>query len=129
MKYKAHLVISAILLICGCDRRGGISLSASLLSPPMAVASESRVDGPVAETAIVEHVFSASDNGFSCIAYQITWHGQQVIVDDPIHSTNFKVGDRLGVLVMRHDMSSPSEPKGQRLLSFQVLPYVPAPQP
>lgn len=81
------------------------------------------------ETAIVEKVFLVTDKGFSSIDYQITWHGQQVIVQDPIHSTNFKVGDKIGVLIMRHDMSSSADPSGAKLLHFQVLPYVPAPRP
>ena len=84
-------------------------------------------EGLITETAIVENVFKTTDSGFTCIYYLITWHGQKTIVDDPIYSTDFKIGDKLGVLVMKHDMSKDNS--GQKILHLTVLPYVPAPRP
>lgn len=84
---------------------------------------------PQTGTAIVETVYVASSDGFSCVSYLVTWNGQKAIIEDPIRSTDYKVGDKIAFLIMKHDMSSKREPKGKKLLHLQVLPYVPAPEP
>jgi hypothetical protein len=122
MQTPRLLTITGALFLFSCG-----SNSASLLIA--AVSQTVRGEGPETITATVDKVFLVSDGKYSSIHYQITWRGQQVIVEDPIHSTNYKVGDRIGVLILRHDMSSTKEPDGQKLIHFHALPYVPAPKP
>ncbi|BDU77277.1 hypothetical protein [Mesoterricola sediminis] len=94
------------------------------LLAPAALAGTSGEEAPVRETAIVEQVFKTTADGFSCIYYVITWRGQKTVVDDPLCSTDRKVGDTLDVLVMKHDMSD--EKRSLKLLHLTVLPPRPA---
>lgn len=127
MKHHAHLTLALLVVAFGCNRRENPLSRQRPPHPP--TGSGSMDEGPSSEVATVERVYQVTDNGFSCISYQITWHGQQAIVQDPLHATNHAVGDKIGVLVMRHDLGSRSEPNGPKLLNFQILPFVPGSHP
>jgi|GEM_PF-5001770 hypothetical protein len=74
--------------------------------------------------AKVEQVFSYADEaGFQFIAYQISYQGHPVVVEDPIGSTNIAVGGEVRFLVIRHDMTKAPRP-GKKLLSFLVTKQV-----
>jgi len=71
-------------------------------------------------TAKVEQVFSYVDEvGFQFIAYQVSYKGRPVIVEDPIGSTNIPVGGEIKFLVVRHDMTKAPKP-GKKVVSFLV---------
>ena len=75
-------------------------------------------------TAKVEQVFAYVDEaGFQFIAYQISYQGHPVVVQDPIASTNIAVGGEVRFLVIRHDMTKAPRP-GKKLLSFLVTKQV-----
>jgi len=70
-------------------------------------------------SARIEQVFKAEDDGYQTIAYQVIYHGQRVIVEDTLCSTDYAVGDKIYFLVLRHDMSE-DHPGGKKLLHFMV---------
>jgi len=90
------------------------------LSAGSARADQLSTDPPCAKecVAAVEQVFKAEDAGFEGVAYQVTWRGQKVIVEDPIRSTNLSVGEKVHFLVFKHDMTTRKD--GKKLLSFMV---------
>ena len=112
MKYLTFLAISISLLGCG---RTAQSVIENALVPTGSASTN--------ETATIEKVYSANEEGFSYVCYQVTWHGQQVIVSDPIHSTNFKVGDKISFMVMKLDLSKTGQSitKGTKTLAFQIF--------
>jgi hypothetical protein len=71
-------------------------------------------------TAKVEGIFKMTDEaGFQFTAYQISFNGNQVIVEDPICSTNASVGDDLNVIVVRNDLSK-THKGGKKVIAFVV---------
>ncbi len=97
-----------------------------MATPPLRVLTQaSQGEGPEVIAAKVDKVFLVTDGKYSSITYQIMWHGQEVIVEDAIHSTNYKVGDKIEVLILRHDMSSATEPNGPKVIHFMVFPHTP----
>jgi hypothetical protein len=90
--------------------------------PPASITSCASIEnsGEVeTANARVEQVFKVEDDGFQGIAYVITYHGKRVIVQDPLSSTDYAVGDKIYFLVFRHDMSK-SHSDGKKLISFMV---------
>ena len=59
------------------------------------------------------------DDGFVFNAYQVTWRGRAVIVEDAIHRTDAAEGDKIRLLVLWNDMSE--RKPGMKLLHFSVL--------
>ncbi len=104
-----ELLIALTLLAVGVGSAWGDQLSGELTCSKGC---------PDEATATVEQVFKAEDEGFSVIAYQVTWRGHKVIVEDPVRWTNLSVGDKVRFLVLKHDMTS--QANGKRLLSFTV---------
>ncbi len=105
---------TAVLLLC----LGGWA-SSRQPQPP-----HSSIQGPGnsmnVATAKVEQVFKLVDEGgYQFIAYQVTYLGHPVIVEDPISSTNVAVGGDLRFLVIRHDMTKAPN-GGRKLLGFIV---------
>lgn len=71
-------------------------------------------------TAKVEKVFKFADSdGFQFVAYQVSYKGSNVIVEDPIGSTNLAVGDELRFMAIRHDLSK-SAKGSKKVVSFLV---------
>jgi hypothetical protein len=69
--------------------------------------------------AIVEKVYRTEDEGCVSMAYQVTWKGHQIIVEDPTHKTDFTVGDNLKGLAMWQYLRTVKGVK--KLLGFVVL--------
>ena len=67
----------------------------------------------------ISKVFSAKDGVAVCRAYLVNWKGQEVVAQDPLAETDYKVGDTAPVLVMW--ISHPKR-AGTELLDFQILP-------
>ena len=122
MRPILYLSIAVQVLGIGCSRP-----SSHPGLPPPPIPPQVLTGVPTTGTAIVDHVFAVSDDGFSCISYQITWQGQQVIVDDPIHSTNFMAGDKITFLIMKHELVSQKNSSSLKLLHSQVFPSMIAP--
>jgi len=71
-------------------------------------------------SAKVEHIFSFVDEGgYQFIAYQVTYKGHPIIVEDPIGSANIAVGGDLRFLIIQHDLSKHHE-GGKKVVSFIV---------
>jgi hypothetical protein len=70
-------------------------------------------------TAKVEQVLKFEDDSFEFIAYLVTYRGKQVVVEDPIGSTNHSVGDELRFIVVRTELSK-ADAKSKKLISFVV---------
>ena len=68
-------------------------------------------------------VFSARDGDAVFRAYLVNWKGQEVVVRDTLVKTDYRVGDIVSVLVMKHKF--PNGKVGPDLLSFAVVPDVP----
>ena len=100
-----------------------IALSLSTLTfaqqptPPTSSAKEP--SGVETASARVVQVFKALDDGFQSISYEVVYHNQHVIIQDPLCTTDYSVGDKIYFLVMRHDMSK-SHSDGKKLLSFMA---------
>jgi hypothetical protein len=77
-------------------------------------------------TTKVEKVFKGDVDGYQFNSYLITYRGKQVIVEDPIISSNHSIGDDLKVIVVRNDMSK-THPGGKKLISFIVSKMAPNP--
>jgi len=71
------------------------------------------------EEATVLKVFSATEGEHGFIAYLVKWKGFEVVVSDPLARSNFKVGDTIGFLAHRLDLSQ-SVP-GVSSLSFTLI--------
>jgi hypothetical protein len=71
-------------------------------------------------SAKVDQVFNFVDeDGYQFIAYQVTYKGHPIIVEDAIGNTNIPVGSEIRFLVIRHDLSK-SPNGGKKLVSFIV---------
>jgi hypothetical protein len=71
------------------------------------------------ETARVEQVFRVVDDGFQYVAYQISWHGEHVIVSDPLTESAHVVGDEVRFMADR--IETPSSPKPLKNIAFILL--------
>jgi len=108
-----NLAQSAILSFC---ISGGMFAQQSEKALPTDNTSANAVE---TNTATVEKVFKIEDDGFQYIAYQITYHGKQVIVEDPTCISNYSIGERLRFIVCRNDMTK-SHSNGKKLIAFIV---------
>ena len=71
------------------------------------------------ETARVEEVLKITDDGYRFIAYIVTWHGERVVVSDPLARTDHVAGDEISIMV--HKMELPSSPAAnKKTLSFMI---------
>lgn len=70
--------------------------------------------------AEVLKVFSATDSNAVFRAYLVKWKGQEVIVSDPLVSSDYRVGDTVSVLAMNQPF--PNDQAKPRLLHFQIMP-------
>lgn len=71
------------------------------------------------ETVVVDEVLAADENGYRSNAYVVTWNNSRVAVEDNLARSHYRVGDKIKVLVMRHQVND--DPK-MRLLHFAVAP-------
>jgi len=80
-------------------------------------AAESKTATPAlqAETASVEEVLAIQDDGYHARSYVVRWHGNRVLLVDPLASTQLAVGATVSFDVMRHEAG------GKRLLSFVIM--------
>lgn len=69
------------------------------------------------ETVVVDEVLSANDNGYRSNAYVVAWNNSRVAVEDTLARTSYRVGDRIKILVMRHELDAKT-----RTLHFAVAP-------
>ena len=65
-------------------------------------------------------VFSAQDGPHVFRSYLVEWKGQEVIVDDRLVKTSYRVDDTITVLVMKLPHPDKNETSG--LLHFSVFP-------
>jgi len=70
--------------------------------------------------AEVLKVFSATESDAVFRAYLVKWKGQEVIVSDPLVSSDYQAGDTLSVLAMNQPF--PKDQAKPRLLHFVVSP-------
>jgi hypothetical protein len=91
-------------LLCGAQQ------TAVNQEPP----AESKTSNPrfKTETASVEEVVATEDDGYHASNYVVRWHGNRVLLVDPLASTRLAVGDNASFVVSHHDIG------GKRLLSF-----------
>jgi hypothetical protein len=80
-------------------------------------AAESKTATPTrqAETASVEEVLAIHEDGYHASSYVVHWHGNRVLLVDPLASTQLAVGATVSFEVMRHEAG------GKRLLSFVIM--------
>ena len=114
-------------LFKGAPMNRCIAILLSMLITPICFAQTTETQPQKVETkretevanARVVQVFKIDDEGYTNNSYQVIYHGQDVIVADPIHTTNYVVGDLIYFFVMRHDMSK-DRPGGKKLLNFVI---------
>ncbi|MDD5774074.1 MAG: hypothetical protein PHX78_11480 [bacterium] len=70
--------------------------------------------------AEVLKIFSAKEGDALFRVYVVKWKGQEVIADDPLVSSDYKVGDTATILMM--DLPHPSGKANKRLLNFTIMP-------
>jgi hypothetical protein len=69
------------------------------------------------ESVVVDEVLGAEENGFRSNTYVVTWNNSRVAVEDPLARSNYRVGDKIKIMVMRIQVNN--NPK-VRLLDFAV---------
>jgi hypothetical protein len=94
-------------LLCGAQQ-------AAISQDPPAVAN-SASPAPQTETASVEEVLAAEDDGYRASTYVVRWHGNRVLLVDPLASTKLAVGASVSFAVTRHEVG------GKRLLGFVIM--------
>ena len=65
-------------------------------------------------------VFSAKDGNAIYKSYLVRWKDQEVIVNDSLARTDYKMGETITVVAMAH--TYPDEKKAYGLLSFEIAP-------
>lgn len=73
------------------------------------------------ETARVEDVFKVLADGYRFVAYVVTWHGERVVVSDPLAESDFGIGDEIRFMAGRTEF--PSSPQARKLLHFQLFEH------
>jgi hypothetical protein len=68
---------------------------------------------------VIEKVIKAEDDGFVSNSYLVAWRGKQIVVQDPIHQSELKVGENVRFLAVW--ISMPTKNGTRKLLSFTVL--------
>jgi hypothetical protein len=64
-------------------------------------------------------VFAAKDGDAIFRSYLIKWKNQEVVVSDPLATSNYKEGDTITVLTM--NLPFPQNKEAHRLLAFTVV--------
>ena len=108
MKKKVLLGLSVATLLC-------------VIGLTMAMPSEQERGYERADLQVLK-VFSAQDGEAVYRAYLISWKGQEVVVRDTLVKTDYRVGDKATVLVMKH--AYPNGQVGPDLLSFEIVPDI-----
>ena len=68
-------------------------------------------------TGVIEKVFRSEFSGYKFLAYQITFQGAPVIVEDPNSSSEYSVGDIASFFIARRE-----SPNSKKSISFTILP-------
>lgn len=107
MDLKTSLVAATcafLPLLCGAQQ------PAVNQDPP----AESKIGSPTlkAEAASLEEVLAIEDDGYHASTYIVRWHGNRVLLVDPLALTRLTVGDNVSFVVSHEDIG------GRRLLSF-----------
>ena len=98
-RHRAGLVLVAVGLLAGCDFLGaGVKSSFTT------------------ERAKVEQVLRAESDGHRFVAYVVAWGGGQVVVSDPLSTSNHRKGDE--IQFMAHRIALPGS---ARTLNFTLL--------
>jgi hypothetical protein len=66
-----------------------------------------------ADSAVIEEIIEAVDDGYRFNAYVVRWHGVRVLVSDPAGQGHLAVGDTLHFIAATFEVIS-----GQRMLNF-----------
>lgn len=77
-------------------------------------------------------VFAADHEGGRFRAYQVKWQGHDVVVSDPLASTDYKKGDKIKVMANSVELPTPGGKK--KILQFMLidipqLPPLPSTKP
>jgi hypothetical protein len=102
-----------IVLITVCAI-GALRAEAGQPAEPQAPVAQAQTSSPAftSETAVIEEVIAAIDDGYRFRACVVRWHGARVLVSDPLANSHGGVGDSIHFIASRHDVD------GMRLLSF-----------
>ena len=73
------------------------------------------------QTARIEKVFAATQNGARFRAYQVKWMNQDVIVSDTLVTTDLKKGDTISF--MAQSMELPLGNEKIKVLQFMVMDF------
>ena len=73
----------------------------------------------IAQTQVLK-VYSTEENGATFRAYVVKWKDREVVVSDRLSTGNYKVGDNIEVIVMRHELGRGEDAK--RVLHFEIVP-------
>lgn len=88
--------------------------------PPLPPGAKSGAESVDAE---VVKVYSLDDQGATYRAYAIKYKGSEVIATDTMGTSNYKVGDKIKVIVARVEVPLPS---GKiKSIAFSILPTAP----
>jgi cytoplasmic iron level regulating protein YaaA (DUF328/UPF0246 family) len=68
----------------------------------------------------VEKVYSLEEDGFSYIAYEVSYHNVLIIVNDLTAQTHFKIGDSIKFTVMKNDFTK-IRPGSKKIISFNAV--------
>lgn len=100
-----------LLTVCSI---GVLSAEAGQSADPQSPATQAQTSSPAFthETAVIEEVIAAVDDGYQFRACVVRWHGTRVLVSDPLANSHGGVGDSIHFIASRHDVD------GMRLLSF-----------
>jgi hypothetical protein len=74
--------------------------------------SSAKVAGPQMDSAPIEEVIEANDQGFRFDAYIVRWHGARVLISDPLGVCHLSMGDSIHFIVAHTDIGD------RHLLSF-----------
>lgn len=118
MKSLLRSALLLAVLILGHSSSSGRLYAAD--NPPPSPAN--RIPPERAELKVLE-VFAGQDGGHRFRAYRVEWKGQPVIASDSLAKTDYRVGDTISVLVMKHP--HPDKTMPHDLMAFSVMPHRP----
>ncbi len=98
------------------QQSGGYSLPATCSSAGDDGGSREPPANVTAVTSQVLRVYSAKDGDACFRSYVVSWKGQEVVVEDPLLRTEYKLGDQIVFLAV--NMRNPADDNPPRLLSF-----------
>lgn len=105
-----------LLTVCAI---GALRAEAGQPPEPQSPAAQAQTSSPAFtdETALIEEVVAAVDDGYRFRACVVRWHGVRVLVSDPLADSHGGVGDSIRFIASRHDVD------GMRLLSFTSVDH------